>query len=786
MREFIGKDLLRSVINNSYFLKSSVNFARSKYKSVKAQVNEMGEFVIFSPYLCFQMNGDKGELNALNLMIKEIQTFGNSIALYRDGPFFDFIMENHNGKLDNIWGVIDSEKRHINNLNVVSSLEELPKWVNNVFICETKYEDIENKKMLIGQLPELNALSPNILIKFPEHLPTRSWIKKSESIYPIKLPSIIIKSGLDILLLDLPARAGQQPSVGTSYIHKALKREDVSLQTIDLDPIWYHKFHMHRLKDLGCEPKLSNGVLISEDAWGYNDRTWVDPRLWPYLIEYFQKDISKLLNGIVGAKPKIVAFSVHARNEWITRHLARMLKKISPEICILVGGHSCYTEHFGKGAFPEYEYMLIGEADGTVGPIVKEICKGHRPKNNPGVISIYDDLDYKYIAGPMPHNLDMLGGLTFEIWGDLTNLLYQTYKGEQSTALPLTRGCVWSRCTFCAERFSFRSRSPKLYVEEIESVLATGRANEFNASDSDFGGRPEILVELCEEIIRRGIKISFTGQIRLNKNFDVNFFRLMKKAGLHSLNFGSDAFTENTIRLQQKGYTIETLIQNHRDCVLAGLVPVVNMVIGVPGETEKDIDETIELIIKRRDCFPIVNNINAALLVQNSVWWFEPEKYGIGFFGDKEDIYKKYYFGVPSRLWYSSGPYIDKAVRATRFKKILSALENASVGLASKEIYSNFNDMLGGVGHLDYRELSMDESLKKWHLLADNNKSNYSYYPITENQYNYLNLGNQIIRFEKSQRISNMILDMGFSTWESDKPKQKLSKINYINIRSDV
>ena len=260
----------------------------------------------------------------------------------------------------------------------------------------------------------------------------------------------------------------------------------------------------------------------------------------------------------------------------------------------------------------------------------------------------------------------------------------------------------------------------------------------------------------------------------------------MKKAGLHSLNFGSDAFTENTIRLQQKGYTIETLIQNHRDCVLAGLVPVVNMVIGVPGETEQDIDETIELIIKRRDCFPIVNNINAALLVQNSVWWFEPEKYGIGFFGDKEDIYKKYYFGVPSRLWYSSGPYIDKAVRATRFKKILSALENASVGLASKEIYSNFNDMLGGVGHLDYRELSMDESLKKWHLLADNNKSNYSYYLKTENQYNYLNLGNQIIRFEKSQRISKMILDMGLSTWESDKPKQKQSKINYINIRSDV
>lgn len=786
MRDFKGKDLLRSFINSSAFLKSWVKLIRSANSIVKARVGDMGEAVTFSPYLCFKMDGDKRELNALNLIAKEIQALGNSVAIYRDGPFFDFIMGNQKAQLSNIWGVVDSKKRLVEHLNVVESLAELPECVKHIFICETRYEDIENKKLLVDQHQRLEALTPNLLIKYPEQVPTRSWIKTTKSIYPINLPLLQIKSGLDILLLDLPARAGQQPSVGTSYIYKALQREGVSSQTIDLDPVWYHKFHMHRLKDLGGEPMLSNGVSISEDAWGYNDRTWVDPRLWPYLIEYFQQDISELLNGISAANPKIVAFSVHARNEWITRHLARQLKKIKPEIIILVGGHSCYTEHFGKGAFPEYDYMLIGEADSTVGPIVREICDGYKPKNRPGVISIFDDKDFKYLPGPTPHNLDMLGGITFEVWGDKTNLLYQTYEGEQSTALPLTRGCVWSRCTFCAERFSFRTRSSSLYVDEIETVLATGRANEFNASDSDFGGRPEVLIELCEEIIRRDIKVRFTGQIRLNKNFDVNFFKLMKRAGLHSLNFGSDAFTENTIRLQQKGYSIETLIQNHRDCVVAGLTPVVNMVIGVPGESEKDIDETIELIVKRRDCFPIVNNINAALLVQNSVWWFEPEKYGIGFFGDKEDIYRKYYFGVPSRLWYSTGPYIDKAVRATRFKRILSSLEKADVGLASKEIYSNFNDMLGGVGHLDYRELSLDESLIKWHLSADDSKTKYSYYPETENKFTYIKFKNQVMRFDQSNAISRLLLDMGLSHWVTDEQKQKSKKYNYINIRSDV
>jgi len=40
----------------------------------------------------------------------------------------------------------------------------------------------------------------------------------------------------------------------------------------------------------------------------------------------------------------------------------------------------------------------------------------------------------------------------------------------------------------------------------------------FQASDSDFGGRPETLFEICEEIVKRGLKLQFGGQIRLNKN----------------------------------------------------------------------------------------------------------------------------------------------------------------------------------------------------------------------------------------------------------------------------
>ena len=39
-----------------------------------------------------------------------------------------------------------------------------------------------------------------------------------------------------------------------------------------------------------------------------------------------------------------------------------------PDLLLLVGGFSCYNADIGLRAFPEADYMCIGESDLTVGP----------------------------------------------------------------------------------------------------------------------------------------------------------------------------------------------------------------------------------------------------------------------------------------------------------------------------------------------------------------------------------------------------------------------------------
>ena len=193
-------------------------------------------------------------------------------------------------------------------------------------------------------------------------------------------------------------------------------------------------------------------------------------------------------------------------------------------------------------------------------------------------------------------------------------------------------------------------------------------------NESDLNGAPEVVLEICDEIIRRKLKIRLTAQLRIHKKSDKAFFEKLAAAGFVSLRFGIDAFSENTLRLQKKGYTKDTVRQNLRDCHEAGIYSEVNWVIGVPGETDEDCEEGVEFILENKQYIGRIANINPLILVNGSVYWIDPEAHGIKFNGDREEIFNENARTVPSGKWYSVDPYIDADVRKKRFEKIIVSL----------------------------------------------------------------------------------------------------------------
>ena len=137
-----------------------------------------------------------------------------------------------------------------------------------------------------------------------------------------------------------------------------------------------------------------------------------------------------------------------------------------------------------------------------------------------------------------------------------------------------------------------------------------------------------------------------------------------------------DAFSANTLKLQKKGYTVEMIKNNLRDCWESGIFTEVNWVIGVPGETESDVDEGIDLILECQKWIGRLANVNPLILVNGSVYWIDPESFGIEFREPKEDLFEKYPRALPADSWYSTEPFIDASIRKRRFERIIVSLHD--------------------------------------------------------------------------------------------------------------
>ncbi|MBT7591148.1 MAG: radical SAM protein [Candidatus Scalindua sp.] len=633
------------------------NTGENKIKATKVR---------FSANCCLAYDNGAEDRRCLQLVGDYLMSKDSGLAFYGYNKLCTYFFE-HVPELRNHVNFIiedDTSKHGIDTNGIkVISLNELPQDINTVFLCETLTIKLMQMRKNISK--DLLSVTLDILKDFDwQVIPLRAWIPDYDTIYPIDIPDFRFLPDQDLILIDCPSRNMSLMPNGLAYVHNALKKIGIEYQTVDLDIVLYHRYHTYRLFDTNGEIFTSDGHRMLDDPWMVEHyEEWQNPEF----IEFFRPEIDEIIRELTKARPKILALSIQACNINFSREVVNGVKKNLPDTIILVGGYSCFQPSIGIRAFPECDYMVIGEGDLSVGPLVERLLSGERPVGTHGIHSRYDPEGYISKPGVLPHDLDIFEMPKYD-WFDNLNI-YRNYNHYWLTPIIASRGCRWSRCNFCAERFSWRARLPKKVVDEIEWLVNQG-CDLFVFNESDLNGKPEYLLEICDEVIRRKLKVRLSGQLRIHKGSNLDFFMRLRTAGFVALRFGIDAWTKNTLRLQMKGYTVNMISQNLRDCHKAGIYSEVNTVIGVPGETDDDIKETIERTIENKEYIGRIASINPLVLLLGSIYWNEPEKYNIHFRQDKEELFKKYPSAIPSDLWYSTDPYIDEKVRNERFNMI--------------------------------------------------------------------------------------------------------------------
>ncbi len=550
-------------------------------------------------------------------------------------------------------------------ITIESDMGNIPENIGGVFICETNWRAIDKIKKL---LPEsLHIVTLDTLLDYDwQAIPNRAWVNTVEHIYPIEIPEIEFHSDQDMILLDLPARSISQLPVGFGYVHDALKKENISLQTVDLDIIIYHRYHSDRLLDGMSGGCTQEGYKLPEDPWQpVHYLEWEKDDF----VDYFQPDIDELVEKLSQAKPKIIGCSIQQVNRAFTQRLVQELKKRF-DFTLIVGGMSCLHADAAKIVFPDADFIVVGEADLTIGPLVHSILKGETPKDVPGVWSRFDTPGRIFTEGRLPQNLDEFGHPRFE-WTDLD--LYRNWDGYRLAPIVGSRGCQWAKCSFCGERFKWRTRSPEKIVDDIEFFSKRGFSS-FVFNESDLHGDTRVIEKMCDEILKRNINAQFTAQLRCNTKAGLSYYQKLKKAGFGCLRFGVDGWSKNSLKIQKKGYTKDAVRHTLKNTKEAGLFTEVNIVVGVPGETDEDVNECIDFLIEMKPYIGRVAFINPFMLFRGSDYWSEPDKNRIRYTMDKQELYATYPVAVPDKFWHSVEPFMDAGIRYERFKKIVKAL----------------------------------------------------------------------------------------------------------------
>lgn len=275
------------------------------------------------------------------------------------------------------------------------------------------------------------------------------------------------------------------------------------------------------------------------------------------------------------------------------------LKKNSPELKTVVFGGHVTAEPKSSLEKKGIDIVVRREAEYIIRDLVSAVKNGEDWRNVKGISFIKDGEYIENENYPLIENLDELPipDRTFLPVGiDYYN---PVIKRMPYTTMFASRGCP-GQCTFCSSPIFYgraiRAMSAKRVLEEIREIVKLGYKEIF-FRDEIFTVFKDRVKEICETIIKEKINISWICSSRIN-TIDKEMMIMMKQAGCHMIRLGVESGVQQLLDNVKKGIKIERTEQVFKCAHEAGIDTHAHMMIGLPGETEKTIEQTIKFLLK--------------------------------------------------------------------------------------------------------------------------------------------------------------------------------------------
>lgn len=285
------------------------------------------------------------------------------------------------------------------------------------------------------------------------------------------------------------------------------------------------------------------------------------------IVEYTtaQKALD-IAEDILSRRPTILGLGVYIWNIKESFELVSLLKKISPELVIVLGGPEVSFETETQPIFLKSDYTICGEGEFLFPELCRKLLIGQRPA-------------HKKINGPLPE----IGQL---------RLPYEFYTDEdiknRVIYVEASRGCPY-KCEFCLSSLDTQVRSfdLRLFLDEIQKLIDRG-VKQFKFVDRTFNlsiSKSKKILEFFLERVHLGLFLHFE---LVPDRLPEELKEVIKKFPKGSLQFeiGVQTWSPKVARLVSRRQDYEKVKENILFLVKETGVHIhSDLIAGLPGET---------------------------------------------------------------------------------------------------------------------------------------------------------------------------------------------------------
>lgn len=287
-----------------------------------------------------------------------------------------------------------------------------------------------------------------------------------------------------------------------------------------------------------------------------------------------------------GSNSDIVAISCTSPTYAHALQIARDIKFLNSSVHIVLGG-------WHPTALPEevikeenVDQVIAGEGELAM---VKVILGSRKPIIN-GVKLSPDELGW-------PDRVAIKNERTID--------LCEKMNGKRTASFQLNRGCK-VHCKFCSEvtmtgkhnhkKNPIRTRDFNDLLDEIDEVAFEYRLDYFKFVDATFDRDVKTVIGFCKAKVERGITLPWEANIHPNFVQNEEVFEWLEKAQCVQINVGVESGSPYVLTDIGKGASLMNIKEVFRWAKKYNIQRRAFFILGMPDETDEDIDYTIELI----------------------------------------------------------------------------------------------------------------------------------------------------------------------------------------------